>query len=38
MVTAFRHLLDKKTEEVHFTCKIYPGMEERSRLVFPKQG
>jgi DnaJ family protein B protein 13 len=38
MATAIRRLLDGKTEEVQFACRIHPGMEEGSRLVFPKLG
>jgi DnaJ-class molecular chaperone len=38
MATAVRRLLDGKTEEVQLACRIHPGMEEGTRLVFPRLG
>jgi DnaJ family protein B protein 13 len=38
MAIATRRLLGGETEEVHFACRIHPGMEDGTRIVFPKLG
>jgi DnaJ-class molecular chaperone len=38
MATAARRLIGGGTEEVQFACRIHPGMEDGTRIVFPKLG